>query len=481
MPAPPSSVMLDVDTILGIHRPTKKPSSLKKPRQPPPPKYINKERALAIAKKFKISQIGKVSVRAGRNGGDDIPKVSLQSEKVLTRRILLDREKGLETARNTKDSAVGKCILGRNDYETRRLGVEFDQLNEDVERRKYQLLRRKSVFVQKRGLTLTQNGIVFDSAAPSGAVPGSHPSRRAKPLPDIQEPDRKLRDKSPSYMRPLSCDRTRSTDSQVAEVERFLASPTMQQFTKGPDEDSTLLALQTVSEANDLEAASNMAPTNSSPTRRVKQHEMKHSDLPEIAESVSSDGSELDVFHDIDDDAKKGLPNFPITKPLSRSTSVQITEAETDDVKRRHSTAYSGLRRSVGKSESDRPAGPESATVRPSSRKRSRRTSSIRSRTHSGSRPKSHGKSRSKRVSFSQKPNPTRFNVSSPSKDPRFTELTSNLIPDSAKAFDLYRSMGRLSVLDKLHKETESNVSDGLRTKMEKIGPIRPVGNIKSI
>ncbi|XP_038065767.1 uncharacterized protein LOC119735894 [Patiria miniata] len=482
--------VLDVDTILGLPRPTKKPSSLRKPRPPAPPKYINKERALAIAKKFKINQIGKVSVRAGgSNALDDPPRVSVQSEKVLTRRILLDREKGLETAMNTKDSAVGKCILGRNDYETRRLGVEFEKLSEDVDRKSYQLLKRKSVFVHQRGLILTQGGIVFDptSATNNRRDDAKTGADATKPLPGIQTTQagdeapadstpRPKRDKSPSYMRPLSCDRTKSTDSQVAEAERFLATPTMMRYAnKGnPDEDSSAFALKSVGEVNSHNYDADFTRV---PSKRTFQTERRKSQLPEIAESVSSEGSE-DVFgaSAAADRGQKitNSANFPITAALNRSKSVDQGGAGVGSGnKRRRARTVDSQSKPDETNEADT-RGPSQPIK---SRRRSHRKSSTFSTTSSQFKPtkKMHRKTR---VSFTQKPAPNQFNTSEPSRDPRFTELTSFLIPDSAKAFDLYRDMGRLSVLERLDQSDAR--SSGVRTQMGKIGHSRKKENQKS-
>ena len=241
--------MSDISKVLGLPRETKKPSTLKKRREPPAPKYIDKQRAIAIARQLKIGKIGKVSLRVSDRTSLDseIPRTSEKASRTLSRRLIIDHTKGMQTATITKDSAVGKCIMGPIAYHGRRLATKMDKLIEDEEKRRSMLTRKTREFKQQQKKAipdpkdLKKQLEMMRRTPPGGRLPSLNRD-------DIGTPDR--RSKSPGYMRPLSCNRTRSTETQVAEAEAFLNSNVIRATLEAPTSKATARALDLVEASN---------------------------------------------------------------------------------------------------------------------------------------------------------------------------------------------------------------------------------------
>ena len=241
--------MSDISKVLGLPRETKKPSTLKKRREPPAPKYIDKQRAIAIARQLKIGKIGKVSLRVSDRTSLDseIPRTSEKASRTLSRRLIIDHTKGMQTATVTKDSAVGKCIMGPIAYHGRRLATKMDKLLEDEEKRRSMLTRKTREFKQQQKKAipdlkdLKRQLEMMRRTPPGGRLPSLNRD-------DVGTPDR--RSKSPGYMRPLSCNRTRSTETQVAEAEAFLNSNVIRATLEAPTNKATARALDLVEASN---------------------------------------------------------------------------------------------------------------------------------------------------------------------------------------------------------------------------------------
>ncbi|XP_002733555.1 uncharacterized protein LOC100367411 [Saccoglossus kowalevskii] len=143
---------MDMTYIFSGRRQTKKPSTLRKKRDEPVPKYIDKARAIAIARQLKITRVGKVSLRINSKSSLDseLPQVPLSDTRMTTRKAILEKEKGLKTAIYTKDSAVGKCILKTNDYSERQLRRYVQCIDDDKDKTDYNMNQRKREFIAKK-------------------------------------------------------------------------------------------------------------------------------------------------------------------------------------------------------------------------------------------------------------------------------------------------------------------------------------------
>ncbi|XP_070548246.1 microtubule-associated protein futsch-like [Ptychodera flava] len=143
---------MDFAYIFGGARTTKKPSTLRRKHEEPVAKYIDKSRAIAIARQLKITRIGKVTLRINSKNSIDseLPKVPLTDTRMTTRKAILEKRKGLNTAMHTKDSAVGKCILKANDYQERQLRRYVSDTQENKERTYNNMKEKKRAFVSKQ-------------------------------------------------------------------------------------------------------------------------------------------------------------------------------------------------------------------------------------------------------------------------------------------------------------------------------------------
>ncbi|XP_077985816.1 uncharacterized protein LOC144440332 [Glandiceps talaboti] len=143
---------MDFAYIFGGKRTTKKPSTLRKPREEPTVKYIDKARAIAIARQLKITKVGKVTLRINSKNSLDseLPKVPLSDTRMTTRKAILEKQKGLNNAMHTKDSAVGKCILKANDYQERQFRRYATQMDDGKERTHYTMKEKKRSFVTRQ-------------------------------------------------------------------------------------------------------------------------------------------------------------------------------------------------------------------------------------------------------------------------------------------------------------------------------------------
>ncbi|KAJ8034267.1 hypothetical protein HOLleu_21033 [Holothuria leucospilota] len=212
---------MDLDALFGAPRPSKKPSTLRRSRSPPAPRHIDKQRAISIARQLKLTNIGKVSLRSTskQNFDVDFRDPSHSTDTRITRKLLIDKRRGIETARNAKDSAIGQCILQTNEYASRKLLVEQDKLVEDRERRKKYLTRKKREF---RIRCAAAESNKFDSSQTGQTLPTINTVNDKTTA--MSRPKRASA-ASPNYMRPLTCDKLRSNETAVAETERFLNSP----------------------------------------------------------------------------------------------------------------------------------------------------------------------------------------------------------------------------------------------------------------
>ncbi|PIK47099.1 hypothetical protein BSL78_16046 [Apostichopus japonicus] len=209
-------------------QPLKKPSTLRQSRPPVAPRHIDKQRAISIARQLKLTNIGKVTLRStAKQNYDTCTEYDVTSRSShgsrLTRKLLIDKRKGIETARNAKDSAIGQCILQTNEYASRKLLVEQDKLVEDKERRK-KLLSRKSREFRIRFAASEMN---TDKKLTSYSTDRILPDIDTANQNNIAVLPQKKAPPSPNYMRPLTCDKSRSNETAVAETERFLSSPFM--------------------------------------------------------------------------------------------------------------------------------------------------------------------------------------------------------------------------------------------------------------
>ncbi|XP_071483865.1 uncharacterized protein [Diadema antillarum] len=267
--------MARMERAMGIPVETKKPSSLRNPRDPPPPRYINKQAAIDIARKLKLTSIGKVGLRITNKTSIDAEMRSkytnTEPNREMSRKSIMDRQKGLEMAKNIAESRVGKCIMETNDYEVRRFNRNFKKLLEDEDQKKRQMTQKKREFVNEKQQVQQRQTLTRADGRRSPLVPTTSESER-KHLPNIHpagatqqhlrdmlssqdRPRTESRGKSPGYMRPLSCNRDKSHDSAVGETERFLNTPYMRACLSNiNDEENTNRVLEGIREAN--EAAS---------------------------------------------------------------------------------------------------------------------------------------------------------------------------------------------------------------------------------
>ncbi|XP_072048576.1 uncharacterized protein [Amphiura filiformis] len=330
--------MSDISKVLGLPQATKKPSTLKKLRDPPAPRYIDKQRAIAIARQLKLEKIGKVSLRVSDRSG--LSEIHQTSEKALSRRNIIDQTKGLQTASVTKDSAVGKCILGPNKYHNRRLANKMDKILEDQEKKKSMLNRKTREFKHQRrkATSDTNDANKSHELKQSGSSDMKLPSINAS-----DDPINGRRSKSPGYMRPRSCNGTRYTETSVAEAEKFLNSNVIRATLDAPDNKSTVRAI-------DLVEASNTE------YRPMSASQIADGDF-ESKEQGGEDQRTDDAISNQSPSKKK--PFKPLTPPASTFATAGITLLQNKYAQDKSSTADEKL------SDIDLSTGNETRTLSP--------------------------------------------------------------------------------------------------------------------
>ncbi|XP_054760002.2 uncharacterized protein LOC129266182 [Lytechinus pictus] len=271
--------MSRMERIMGIPQESKKPSSLKYPRDPPGPRHINKQAAIDIARKLKLTTIGKVGLRITNSTSIDSEMMSKYNNQEQTKEVsqksLMDRRKGLEMARNIVESRVGKCIMETNDYEVRRFNREYEKLLENEDQTKRLMIQKKREFVHHKqkvdqAMNLTRRdgsrspmAQTSDNDRPQ--LPTIYPvgavRQQTRDASSREDQVVESRRRSPGYMRPLSCTRDKSHDSAVGETERFLNSPYMRACISNiNDEEATNRVLEGIEEANEAESYRDSLP-----------------------------------------------------------------------------------------------------------------------------------------------------------------------------------------------------------------------------
>lgn len=330
---------------MGIPQNTNKPSSLKNPRDKPGPRYINKQGAIDIARKLKLTSIGKVGLRITNSTNVDSGTMSTYNNQGQTKEVsqksIMDRRKGLEMARNIVESRVGKCIMETNDYEVRRFNREFEKLLEDEDQTKRQMKQKKREFVHHKQKVDQAKNLTRRDGSRSPMIPTSDTDRAH--LPNIypvgalhqQTRDSFSRDdaraesrgKSPGYMRPLSCTRDKSHDSAVGETERFLNSPYMRACISNiNEEEETNRILKGIQEANEV-AKSRVASAKDEGTGQKGSSEVPMDNPNNPGESRRPASQNMSISKNLLTKQLNGIRHTSESKPPSRLNSPDHADA----------------------------------------------------------------------------------------------------------------------------------------------------------
>ncbi|XP_071958508.1 uncharacterized protein [Antedon mediterranea] len=409
---------------------TKKPSTLKQPAYEPEAKYIDKQTAISIAKKLRLSKIGNVTLRiTNKQISESDVTVSVKDARPTTRRIIMDRNKGRMTAENTKSSAVGKCILVSNDYESRRLSRSYEGIDGQKEQKRKFMMQKKRGFAQRQLAKLQEDEC--ESSKPSEVTKSK-----------IQNVNGKSRT-IPHYMSPLKCEKKEPIDPEVAEVTRFIAGnpdPRLQ-------DDVTTLA----NGVNGYQYKSRK--TENGKSHFVRKHvepknvvskesvnRIQHIPVPKIEFSCTdnTDDSINDFSIECNSDTEWD-DNY-----INHNSSLKVSREQNkgNSKTNKKNNISNGIR-------VDTPKKTEPDAELLNTRSESRTTKTIISQLIALKKTKEKGltpRPVSRNAILRNRATKEAVSQLNPAKDPRFTNLASSLVPDSAKSHDLYKSMGRLEL-----------------------------------
>ncbi|XP_033109992.1 uncharacterized protein LOC117111211 [Anneissia japonica] len=445
---------MDVSSFLSQSTKIKKPSTLRRPTYEPKVKYVNKQTAIAIAKKLRLSKIGNVTLRitSKQDLGSDVRQANLRKAKPTSRRMILDRNKGVTTAKNTGSSAVGKCILGPNDYESRRLSRNHDGIDEIKEQKRKHFVQKKRGFAQRQLTKLLEDHEQCQN----------NYSTKNQTENDNEGGGKKS---GPHYMYPLNCNKKMPVDRTITEVNRFIAGNASLQLRDGQggfgDDTTTTSTLKPVKKYNSSEEQRSVKFNLRQPTRKNL--------LPNESNSVIKATAKERVYNIQERVPQnrgsltdcRATTNFDrLTSNTDHNTSDKDTFANQSSSKVNNPSITSKhqiltnnilkqkiIRQDVPKSiRTQHPSESETDSRILKCRTESRTTKSIVKQLMDLKKTEKKPKFQRTSNNIVTQNGGSNKVVLDPAKDSRFNNLASSLIPDSAKSHDLYRSMGRLSL-----------------------------------